>query len=103
MTTCEVDELIAFERVRVVGSTAAALHCAIGNKHVWLPREHIKGQLWSRGDCGTLLVRRWIALDRHLIVPDVVSRAHVACDGVASPPPIRQMRLLPPSRQALDD
>jgi len=98
MTTCEGDELVAFERVRVVSSTATALQCAIGDRRVWLPREHIKGRLWSRGDCGTLLVRRWIALDRHLAVPDVAPDAPLVCDG---PPATRRLRLLPSSRQAL--
>jgi hypothetical protein len=97
MTTCEVDELVAFERVRVVTSTAAALQCAIGDKRVWLPREHIKGRLWSRGDCGTLLVRRWIALDRQLRVPDVAAAVHVVCRGTPSPQATRRLRLLPPS------
>ena len=46
--------------------SAIDLFCAIGGKRVWLPREHISGRLWSRGDCGTLSVRSWIAVDRHL-------------------------------------
>ena len=69
MFSDDVDELLAFQRVRVVRSTAPALLCAIGDKRVWLPREHIRGRLWSRGDCGTLLVRRWVALDRRLTLP----------------------------------
>jgi hypothetical protein len=69
MFSDDVDELLAFQRVRVVRSTTPALLCAIGDKRVWLPREHIRGRLWSRGDRGTLFVRRWVALDRRLTLP----------------------------------
>jgi hypothetical protein len=98
MTPHEADELVAFERVRVVRSTAAALQCAIGDKRVWLPREHVKGRLWSRGDCGTLLVRRWIALDRQLTVPELPPSVHLLCSGMPSPPAMRRLRLLPSGR-----
>jgi hypothetical protein len=81
----DADELVEFQRVRVVGSTAPALFCAIGGKRVWLPREHIKGNLWCRGDRGTLRIRRWVALDRHLVVPNPM-------DGV---PPAELPRLRP--------
>jgi hypothetical protein len=64
----DADDFVAFEHVRVVRTTSPALYCAFGHKRVWLPREHIRGRLWSRGDCGTLLVRRWVARDRQLIV-----------------------------------
>ena len=60
------DDLVPFARVRVIRTTATALFCAIGDKRVWLPRQHIRGNLLCRGDCGTLLIRRWVALDRHL-------------------------------------
>lgn len=60
-------DFVAFRHVRVIQATAPALFCAIAAKRVWLPREHVKGRLWSRGDRGTLCVRRWVALDRHLI------------------------------------
>jgi hypothetical protein len=100
MTIRKGDELVAFERVRVLCSTAGALQCAIGAKHVWLPREHIKGRLWSPGDYGTLLVRRWIALDRRLAIPEVTADAHLACRNLSSPHAMRRLRLLPPSRHA---
>lgn len=63
------DELLIFERVRVLAVAAGAVRCLIGDKRVWLPREHIKGTLCRRGDCGRLLIRRWVAHDRHLAVP----------------------------------
>ena len=63
----DADDFVAFEHVRVVRATPPALYCAFGHKRVWLPRAHIRGRLWSRGDCGALLVRRWIARDRRLI------------------------------------
>jgi hypothetical protein len=62
----DANELLAFENVRVLNVTPGALRCLIGSKRVWLPREHVKGNLWCRGDTGRLLVRRWVALDRHL-------------------------------------
>ena len=65
----DADELLSFTGVRVLRATAGALRCLIGDKRVWLPRQHIKGALLCRGDSGTLLVRRWIALDRRLAIP----------------------------------
>ena len=67
------DDLVAFRYVRVVRSTAPALFCAIGDERVWLPRRHIRGNLWRRGDCGDLLIRRWVAVDRRLIDPDAAA------------------------------
>ena len=65
----DADDLLAFDRVRVLNVTAGAMHCLIGDKRVWLPREHIRGTLRCRGDSGRLLVRRWIAVDRRLALP----------------------------------
>jgi hypothetical protein len=95
MTTDEGDQFVAYQRVRIIRSTATALRCAITDKQVWLPREHVKGRLWSRGDCGTLLVRRWIALDRHLAVPAISSVVHLVCRGVPNRQPTRYLRLMP--------
>jgi len=63
----DADALVAFPDVRVLRSTAPALLCRIGEKSVWLPRGHISGKLWCTGDRGKLLIRRWVARDRHLI------------------------------------
>ena len=63
----DADTLVAFPDVRVLRSTAPALLCRIGEKSVWLPRGHISGKLWCTGDRGKLLIRRWVARDRHLI------------------------------------
>jgi hypothetical protein len=67
MATEDTDELVAFDDVRVIRSTAPALLCRIGGRSVWLPRGHISGKLWCVGDRGRLFIRRWIARDRHLI------------------------------------
>ena len=67
MPTENADDLVLFLDVRVMKSTAAALRCRIGEKSVWLPRGHISGKLWCTGDRGKLLIRRWVARDRHLI------------------------------------
>ena len=67
MATDDADDLVTFRDVRVIRSTAPALLCRIGNRSVWLPRWHISGKLWSAGDRGKLLVRRWVARERHLI------------------------------------
>ena len=69
MIVDDADDLVAFEDVRVIKSTAPALLCAIGNRHVWLPRRHIAGKLWCTGDRGKLFIRRWVARDRGLIEP----------------------------------
>jgi hypothetical protein len=67
MATDDADDLVPFQDVRVIRSTAPALLCRIGEKSVWLPRGHISGKLWCAGDRGKLFIRRWVARDRHLI------------------------------------
>jgi hypothetical protein len=67
MLAGNADDLVPFQDVRVIRSTAPALLCRIGEKSVWLPREHISGKLWCVGDRGTLFIRRWVARDRQLI------------------------------------
>jgi len=67
MAPHDADDLVAFRNVTIVRSTAPALLCRIGNRSVWLPRWHVSGKLWCAGDRGTLLVRRWVARERHLI------------------------------------
>jgi hypothetical protein len=93
MHTEDADDLVAFHRVRVIESTGPALFCAIENKRVWLPRHHIRGNLWNRGDHGTLMVRRWIALDRHLAVPSATDGFPIVVD-VAERPNQSQPRAL---------
>ena len=58
MATDDADELVPFQDVSIIRSTAPALLCQIGEKSVWLPRGHISGKLF---------IRRWVARDRHLI------------------------------------
>ena len=70
MTVDHADDLVPFKDVTVISSEAPALLCGIGDLQVWLPRRHIRGKLWRSGDHGTLLIRRWVALDRHLIGAD---------------------------------
>jgi hypothetical protein len=67
MPTDNADDLVPFQDVRVIRSTAPALLCRIGERNVWLPRGHISGRLWCTGDRGKLFIRRWVARDRHLI------------------------------------
>ena len=67
MATENADDLVAFEDVRVIRSTAPALLCRIGEKSVWLSRWHISGKLWCTGDRGKLFIRRWVARERSLI------------------------------------
>jgi len=61
------DDLVLFQDVRVIRSTAPALLCRIRDRSVWLPRGHISGRLWCTGDRGKLFIRRWVARDRKLI------------------------------------
>ena len=79
MPTDDSDDLVPFQDVRVIRSTAPALLCRIGEKTVWLPRGHISGKLWCTGDRGKLFIRRWIARDRQLI------DLHGAAIGAAAP------------------
>lgn len=67
MSTENPNDLLLFDDVTIVGATGGALQCRIGTKIVWLPRHHVDGKLRNRGDRGKLLVRRWVARDRHLI------------------------------------
>ena len=67
MVEDDADDLVPFQDVRVIRSTAPALFCRVGGKRVWLPRGHISGRLWCPGDRGKLSIRRWIARDRRLI------------------------------------
>ena len=69
MATDDADDLVLFQDVRVISSTASALFFQIGDRSVWLPRWHIAGKLWCTGDRGKLFIRRWVALDRHLMDP----------------------------------
>ena len=85
----DADDLLAFDRVRVLNVTAGAMHCLIGDKRVWLPREHIKGTLCCQGDIGRLLVRRWVAVDRKLILPAAPAVVPRIC---------RPLRVLRPGR-----
>ena len=67
MAPDNADDLVPFQDVRVIRSTAPALLCRIGERSVWLPRGHISGRLWCTGDRGKLFIRRWVTRDRHLI------------------------------------
>ena len=86
------DDLVPFLDVRVMRSTAPALLCQIAGRDVWLPRAHIRGKLWCTGDRGKLFIRRWVALDRHLVGPGV---AMVGPSPVPPPSPSPSPRHLP--------
>ena len=85
MVTHDADDLVPFEDVKVIRSTAPALFCRIGEKSVWLPRWHISGKLWCTGDRGKLFIRRWVARDRNLI----------DAQGAAIPSPVPPLSRLP--------
>jgi hypothetical protein len=87
MDACDADDLVEFRRVRIVRSTAPALLCRIGGREVWLPRHHISGRLWCSGDCGTLFIRRWLALDRHLLADPGATTLRLECTRAPSPVP----------------
>ena len=91
----DADELVAFEQVRVLNVTSGAMRCLIGDKRVWLPRQHINGTLRCRGDSGRLLVRRWVAIDRKLVLlPQVV---RLTCQSLRTlpSPTLRLVRASP--------
>jgi hypothetical protein len=87
------DDLVQFDNVRVISSSSPALLCGIGDKLVWLPRRHISGNLFRKGDRGKLLIRRWVARDRHLIDPH---EAAASLERAFSPRSSRQLHLVRP-------
>jgi hypothetical protein len=87
MSPEEDDDLVAFQDVRVISAAAPALLCRIGNRSVWLPRQHIAGKLWCIGDRGKLLIRRWVAVDRQLM--DLQGAASAALSAPLAPAPAR--------------
>jgi hypothetical protein len=91
----DADELLLFEHVRVLNVSSGAMRCLIGDKRVWLPREHINGTLRCRGDSGRLLVRRWVALDRKLALPSRVVR--MTCQSLRTRRPSPMLRLVRPA------
>jgi hypothetical protein len=91
MVTHDADDLVPFEDVKVIRSTAPALFCRIGEKRVWLPRWHISGKLWCTGDRGRLFIRRWVARDRSLI----------DAQGAAIQSPVRSLSRLPVALHAV--
>ena len=66
MTAPDADELIPFQDVRILNTTASALLCGSGRSVSGFP-VHASGKLWCTGDRGKLFVRRWVARDRGLI------------------------------------
>lgn len=90
----DVDDFVAFHNVRVVSSAVPALFCAVGGKRVWLPRRHITGNLRCRGDRGTLGIRRWVALDRQLSIPDASVAVRLPCRSVPGPDQTHRLHLL---------
>lgn len=70
MVADDPNGFVGFDNVRVIRSTAPAVEFRIGERSIWLPRIHIRGTFWGRGDHGKLLLRRWVARDRRLIGPD---------------------------------
>jgi hypothetical protein len=77
VTVDDADDLVPFRNVTVISSTGTALFCGVGGKSVWLPRGHISGRLRCIGDRGTLLIRRWVARDRHLLPPTATAAVSV--------------------------
>jgi hypothetical protein len=98
MATDDVDDLVLFQDVRIIRTTAPALLCRIGDKSVWLPRLHISGKLWCTGDRGKLFIRRWVARDRHLMAPDGAATASSSAPSLSpgyAPDQLRVVRREP--------
>jgi hypothetical protein len=92
MVSEDSDELVLFSDVRVMASTGAALLCRISGRNVWLPRWHVSGKLWRVGDRGKLFVRRWVASDRSLAVPQRPSLASPSISPAGLPARLRVVR-----------
>jgi hypothetical protein len=87
MVANATDRFVAFQNVKLIGATAQALFCQIGSRRVWLPRRHTSGKLYGAGDRGQLLIRHWLACERHLL--------DLLCRGTAPPiPPLTSARSL---------
>ena len=50
----------------VVHTTQKAALCEIGGKQHWLPFSQMRGEIEEAGDCGDLLIPRWLADDKGL-------------------------------------
>ena len=93
-------DLVLFQDVRVIRSTAPALLCRIGEKSVWLPRWHISGKLWCTGDRGKLFIRRWVARDRQLIdEPGIDAQPEVTPES----PFLARLHLVPRQGESVQD
>jgi hypothetical protein len=90
MATDDADDLVSFQDVRVIRAAASALLCRIGDRSVWLPRQHISGKLWCTGDRGKLFIRRGLARDRQLIDRHGVAISPPA-SSIAQPHPQGQL------------
>ena len=102
MATDDADDLVPFQDVTVIRSTAPALLCRVGAKTVWLPRGHISGKLWCTGDRGKLFIRRWVARDRQLIDLEGSAAGSPTTSPSRSRPP-GQLHLVQPARDANHD
>lgn len=99
MAVDDADDLVPFQDVRVIRSTAPALLCRIAERKVWLPRWHIAGKLYCTGDRGKLFIRRWVARDRHLIDLHGVAIASKVSSVLRPRGPVR-LRLVRREREA---
>lgn len=78
-----LDDLVEFPHVRLIEASVSALWCAIGQRNVWLPRLHVRGALRSRGDRGTLRIRRWLAQELKLPMPGSPAAAKSSSERAA--------------------
>ena len=69
------DELVTFEQVEVLAGDGGALRVRVDGLDVWVANEHMAitdGVVGKPGDCGRLIIPRWIAIGLGLLVPAMI-------------------------------
>ena len=65
--TARMRDFVTFEDVEVVRKSGPALLCRVEDKEVWIPYVHIvmtdEATIRRPGDCGRLVIPRWLALN----------------------------------------
>ena len=63
------DDVVEFEDVTVKAETDKALLCVIEGEETWIPKGqiHDDSEVHEKGTNGTLIISRWIAIQKDLV------------------------------------
>ena len=61
---------IEIEDVEVIADTEKAILCVIEGKQHWIPQSQVRedSEVWKKGDKGTLIISRWIAEQKDIVI-----------------------------------